>query len=208
MVELSQTTVTIFVPLIFTVVMQLSALARSADSDGTLADLPPLFFPRGSRFVPSLGRLNLFHATNAALLAGCLVLVQAGPDPMLTILSLLVGFVWLQLPVLEVEEYATLSEEVYPVSLYFHVVATAATAAYATTVVDSWAVVRDLDELTLNPLSLLDARSLWPLAGLAACCLVSVVGFLHLLEWDLRARDGDRRRVERVLPAFRDDQQR
>lgn len=143
--EIGVQTTTIFVPLLLVIVQRLSNLARQiADQPTDLVDSEPLFVPglaenqpsgwllRVRKIVPELGHLNYLHTTNMALLSGAFILVVAVEAALVkNILGLVVLLIWLQLPLLEIDEYRAIRESiVYPKSLYFHLIGTVATASF------------------------------------------------------------------------------
>lgn len=208
MAGVSQIAVTTFVPLVFTVVAQLGALARSAGSGGeTLRGRPPVLLPDGSRLVPALGRMNVLHAVNVALLANAFVLVRALDDGLLQgVLTLLVAVVWAALPLVEVDEYGdVLDAGCYPTSLYYHAITTLSVVAYLDWHVDPGVVRIEYDLLALDWSQAAGNPDLHASLGLAALLAASVLGYLNLLHSDLAARDAGRSRLRRLRDRSRHD---
>ncbi|WP_276282788.1 hypothetical protein [Halorussus caseinilyticus] len=103
-----------------------------------MVDSEPLFFPGNTtddpdaklthvrQRLPQLGRLNYLHSTNMALLSGAFVLAVTVDTPLVgNVLGLVVLLIWLQLPLLEIDEYGTIRENIkHPKSLYVHIAGT------------------------------------------------------------------------------------
>lgn len=193
MAGIDQGSVTIFVPLVFGVVAQLSALARTmADEAQDLVDKEPVLLPVSDwSAIPTLGRLNYVHATNNLLLTASFLLVGVlDAGVVKNVLGLLVLLVWLLLPLLEVDEYGEIRETGnLPLSLYFHVGSTFVVAGYLVFVHDPAVLLREGDlyspqvsTLAGNPGQVLSVGLLGVL------WLASVYGYLRLLEWDVKRR--------------------
>lgn len=190
MASVDQTAVTLFVPLVFAIVGQFSGLARalSPDEDGeTVTGQPPLLFPWSNRALPSLGRLNLVHGTNVFLLANTFLLVSALDSSLLRgVLALIVLVVWLQLPLLEVDDYGTiLGVGCYPLSIYFHGISTMVVAWYVVARAPADVVTLEGDLLEGELLATLGSPELRPLLAFLGLLAASAAGYLHLLGWDI-----------------------
>lgn len=194
MTAVDRTAVTLFVPLVFATVAELSSLARDLepDADG-LAGRPSLLRPGSSRLLPALGRLNVVHATNVLLLANTFLLVSALDASLLRhVLALIVLAVWLQLPLVEVADYTAITRAGrYPLSLYFHVASTLALVWYTAGHVTPDVVALEEALLELHFLAVLHGEQLRPLLVFLGLLVGSAVGFLHLLARDEPAGAAD-----------------
>lgn len=190
MASIDQGAITIFVPLIFGVVAQLSALARSfADRADDLVGNQPILLPVSEwSTAPNLGRLNYVHATNHLLLTSSFLLVGALETGVVkNVLGLLVLLIWLMLPLLEVDEYDGIREAgKLPLSVYFHAGSTLLVAGYLVAVHDP-GVLLETGDLYAPQLSTLTAHpgQVGSVGGLSILWFASVYGYLRLLEWDV-----------------------
>lgn len=193
--SVNERTVTFFVPLMITIVIQLSTLAREiADEPQGLTDFPPLFVPDQVRkdsqlgeWLPNLGRLNYLHATNMAILGLSFVLISAlPPQPIKNIAGLLVIIVWLQLPLLEVDEYDKIRDGMnngYPRSLYFHIGTTLLLIAAIVGPFDSGKMFTSVEMFSSDIISTFGYHGqLFDIGILALLFGGSALGFLYLLE--------------------------
>lgn len=136
-------TATVLVPLLLVIVERLTNFTRGiAETPEELLGSEPLLLPGktsdenqtgllGVRSrVPQLGRLNYLHTTNMLLLSGAFVIVAAVGNVLVkNVLGLVVILVWIQLPVLEIDEYGAIRDEISsPKSLYLHIAGTLAVA--------------------------------------------------------------------------------
>lgn len=205
MTQIEQNAVIIFVPLLLTIVAQLSSLARDAVKEAGNWEQPPLLLPFSEGSVlPNLGRLNYLHATNyLLLLMGFILVVAMEPanGPLVkNLLGLMVLIVWLQLPLLEVDEYAAIraggdgdsvggdgeTDGQILWSLYLHVAATLAVAVYVVAFLPEAEVLTSVDLFSPEPDAVLQAAHPRSQAGLAALLVVAVVGFLALFRREVR----------------------
>ncbi|MFB6210407.1 MAG: hypothetical protein ABEI76_02610 [Halobacteriales archaeon] len=204
--EISTQTVTFFVPLMLVIVERLTNLARSlANQPAQLIDSRPLFMPgEEKRYLPNLGRLNHLHATNMALLAGAFILIAAiEASAVKNILGLLVFVIWIQLPLLEIDEYGEIRDNVvYPWSLYFHIVISIVIAAFIAGFggFDPGEILETAD-LFSPTIAIITQHQQQAGAGilLAALWLIGVVGFLLLFEREAKSIEGD---AQLSLPIF------
>jgi hypothetical protein len=199
--------ISLFVSLLFVVVIEIGAIARSLDLE-RIADqkLPPFFIglfyllDTGSQqtvSVPQLGRFNFLHGANLAILMVGFVLVTETVTGITGLLvSVITVIVWALLPLLEVDEYEEILIDGFrPVSYYHHVLVVAATAL----------VIYSYDGLwrRFAPAS---APQHLEAVGLFVVCVplyyVMLLGFLKHLERELDRRDTDRlpRRISRTDP--------
>lgn len=209
MAGVSQIAVTTFVPLVFTVVAQLGALARTASSNGeTLRGRPPLLLPDGTWLVPALGRINLLHAVNVVVLTSAFVLVRAlDHGPLRVVLTLLVAVMWTVLPLLEVDEYSdVLDAGCYPTSIYYHAVTTLIIMAFLDWCIDPGVVHIEYDLLALQWSELTANTDLHALIMLAGLLTANALGYLHLLASDLAAKESGGDRLQRILDRARHEE--
>jgi hypothetical protein len=196
-------TSTFLVPLLLVIVERLATMARGiAEDPRGLVDKPPVFTPnRGpvgansppDRWLrmPWVSRLNHLHLTNMALLAWAFIIVVASdPGLVRNVLALVVGIVWLQLPLLEVDEYDEIQANVsIPWALYLHV---AGTVAMALLIVTSGGFtpglyLSEVDFLSPDPGMVVDhGRHLVRLLVIVGVFLVTTFGFLRLFERQVR----------------------
>lgn len=203
MSEISETALTLFVPLAIGLTAQFSSFAREPTTAeiGSVIDSKPLVVPFIWSWMPTLGRINFVHATNYLLLLGGLILVAAfeGSAVLRNVLGILLVFVWLQLPVFEVGRYAEIREENLPLSLYFHAISTFVVVAYVTMYFTPGKMVEDFDLLSPNLSQIAASNQLLDISVLAMLVIVNVFVFLKLLESDLTPND-DTREVSDFLP--------
>lgn len=189
--------VSLFVSLLFVVIVEIGGISRSLDLERISDDqLPPFFvglfylLDTGSQqrvSVPQLGRFNFLHGANLAIILLGFVLVTTTTDGTSGLLVALVTFtIWALLPLLEVDEYEDVLRDGYrPVSYYHHVAVTIATAAfiYAYDPVWQWAVAGAVPETV---------RYVVFAVGCLVGYYVSLFGFLKHLERELDRSDTDR----------------
>lgn len=204
-------TVAIFVPLIFVVVERLSSTARESVQ---LEDVPqqfPLLLPALGRggtadanwkgsLLPRLGQLNYVHVTNMALLTGSLIAV-AGVDSgaLRNIVGILVIALWMLIPLLEIGFYRAIREEIQkpPCSLYFHFVSVFILIIFLVNPIEIVPITPgkfletfDLFAPRLSPI-LSHKGQILGLGIFFTVWAVSVYGFLHLLEREVKEVDTD-----------------
>jgi hypothetical protein len=132
---------TTIVPLLLLLVVEFSSLARDTGNElDELAKSEPAvnLFTRPkkckkrrltsklSRYWPNLGRLNIIHFTNVVVLyTGFILVLNVDPSPFKTSIALIISIVWLQLPLLEIDEYSMIRKaDIAPYSLVIHVIST------------------------------------------------------------------------------------
>lgn len=188
----------LFVSLLFVVIVEIGAIARSLDLERISEQkLPPFFIglfylldtgsDQQTVSIPQLGRFNFLHGANLAILFLGFVLVTETTSGLTGFLiSLVTVIVWGLLPLLEVDEYEEILIDGYrPVSYYYHVcvVVIAAVVVYSYEFI--WSV---LVPQTVPPF----VQSL----SLAVVCLLlyysMLFGFLKHLERELDRTDTDR----------------
>lgn len=199
----------LFVSLLFVVIVEISAIARSLDLERISEEkLPPFFIglfylldtksTEQTVSVPQLGRFNFLHGANLAILFLGYVLVAETVNGIAGVLILLVTFVvWALLPLLEVDEYEEILVDGYrPVSYYHHVVVVAVAALLVYFYDALWQMIA--------PAS---APSTLRVGLLAVFCVglyyVMLFGFLKHLERELDRRDTNRlpNKITRTNPS-------
>lgn len=177
----------LFIPLLFLVVTEISAIARDLDLKSIASDeLPPfwigLFYaldsaPDGRVDIPQLGRFNFIHGANLAIITLGFVLVTATTDGFSgQVVALLTWIVWVMLPVLEVDEYEAILETGRPVSFYHHFAVSTVAALFAYFYDDA------LRALSVSRTAVTTAAFA---AGLVALYYAALYGFLALLKREL-----------------------
>lgn len=190
--------VTLFVPLVLTIVAQLTSIARDTVENASDWKQPPLLLPFSKEgILPSLGRLNYLHFTNFVLLLLCFILVdsmgQDGNPLVKNLLGVMVLLVWLQLPLLEIDEYAAIRDggrsptARVPWSLYVHFAGTIAAAVYVVGFFPATEVLTTVDMFSPTTGALDEATHPFSQAGLVALVLVTVGGFLWQFEREVEA---------------------
>ncbi|NHN40972.1 hypothetical protein G9C85_04885 [Halorubellus sp. JP-L1] len=189
--------ISLFVSLLFVVVVEIGGIARSLDLE-TISEqkLPPFFvglfflLDTGSQDavgVPQLGRFNFLHGANLGILMLGFVLVSTSLTGLTRLLVSIITFViWALLPLLEVDEYEAILIDGYrPVSYYHHAIVSLATAL----------LIYEYDSLW-SALAPATAPSILQPAGLLVVCIagyyVMLFGFLKHLERELDREDTGR----------------
>lgn len=180
----------IFIPLIFVVITELSAVVKDVnyvdqeDTDSKRVDRRPVFFPK-NKSIPSFGRLNVIHGLNLSLLHGCFLLTVALLSGLLrSVLVILIGFVWLSLPLLETDVFGEiLQQDKLPTSLYFHGITSLASMVYIGSVTAT-RNIQGFDLFRLKDASITGSDLTLLLTGIVLL-LLAWFGFLLLLEYDL-----------------------
>jgi hypothetical protein len=186
--------ISLFVSLLFVVVVEIGGIARSLDLE-EISDqkLPPFFIglfyllDTGSQDavgIPQLGRFNFLHGANLGILMLGFVLVTVSLTGLTRLLVSIITFViWALLPLLEVDEYEDILIDGYrPVSYYHHALVSLATALLIFEYDTLWnAVVPEATPSILQP------------TGLLVICIggyyVMLFGFLKHLERELDRED-------------------
>jgi hypothetical protein len=131
----------LFIPLLFLVIMEISAIARDLDLR-RIADeeLPPFFVglfyfldsgPQERVGIPQLGRFNFIHGANLAIITLGFVLVSETTTGFSGhVVALLTWIVWALLPVFEVDEYEEILAAGRPLSFYHHAALSTVGAAF------------------------------------------------------------------------------
>ena len=197
----------LFVSLLFVVVIEISAIARSLDLERICnKKLPPFFIgvfylldtgaSQQTVSIPQLGRFNFIHGANLAILfLGFALVVENTSGTTGLLISLVTFVIWALLPLLEVNEYEEILIDGYrPVSYYHHVFM----VVVASLVIFSYDMVWQAVPYSVP--TLVDNLSL-----LVVCILlyyVTLFGFLKHLERELDRRDTDRlpKKITRTDP--------
>lgn len=191
------------VPLMLLLVERFSSLMRDiGDSPADLVDINPLWTPvsilrrnrgdnSGYDLLPRIGRVNVFHLTNVSLLFSAFVLIlSANSGLMKNVLGFVVAIIWIQLPVIEIDEYDDIREAgIPPVSLYWHILSTAAAVGFAVRSerFEPGKVFQNASTIWANEgLSFLSSDHAIGGAMIVLFCAIGVIGYLKLLEWELR----------------------
>lgn len=191
-------TFSIFVPLVFVVVTQLSGVVkdeqyeRREGDDLQTVDRRPILFPQ-SKYVPSFGRLNAIHGLNLLLLRGCFVLSVALLSGLLrSVLVVLLGLVWVTLPLLETDAFGEILESnTLPTSIYFHILMSVASMTHLAANVTATERIQQFDLLTAETVPVtVDGAA--PLVVGAGMFLLEWYGFLKLLAWDIDCGEASR----------------
>ncbi len=188
----------LFVSLLFVVIIEIGAIARSLDLERISEEkLPPFFIGvfylldtsarQQQVSVPQLGRFNFLHGANLAILFLGFVLVTETTEGLTGLLiALITVIVWALLPLLEVDEYEAILIDGYrPVSYYHHVL----------TVLLAAGVIYGYDTLW-TVLPLVPPAGMFKYLPLVVACLIlyyiMLFGFLTHLERELDRTDTDR----------------
>lgn len=187
----------LFVSLLFVVVIEISAIARSLDLERICEEkLPPFFIglfyllDTGSSqqkvSIPQLGRFNFIHGANLAILFLGFALVVENTSGITGLLISLVTFVvWALLPLLEIDEYEQILIDGYrPVSYYHHVLMIVIASLMIFSYDMIWSVIPYSVPTLVENLLLF-----------AICVLlyyIMLFGFLKHLERELDRKDTDR----------------
>ncbi len=188
----------LFVSLLFVVIVEIGAIARSLDLERIAEQkLPPFFIgvfyllDTGSSqqtvSIPQLGRFNFLHGANLAILFVGFVLVTETTTGLTGVLIALVTvIVWALLPLLEVDEYEEILIDGYrPVSYYHHVIVVLVAAVMIYSYDSLWAL-----------LPIATSNSWLRYIPLIILCLIlyyiMLFGFLKHLERELDRTDTDR----------------
>lgn len=199
--------ISLFVSLLFVVVIEIGAIARSLDLE-RISDqkLPPFFIglfyllDTGSQQrvrIPQLGRFNFLHGANLAILmVGFVLVTETITGTTGVLVSVITVIVWALLPLLEVDEYEEILIDGYrPVSYYHHVAVVAVTSL----------LIYFYDRLW-NGLAPAGAPNALQGAVLVVLCAglyyLMLFGFLTHLERELDRQDTDRmpNRITRTDP--------
>lgn len=131
-----ETSLSLFVPLIFLVILKLSDIAREVDLKETHGN-PPWDVVIWSTYgwgatLPNLGRFNFIHTANFYFAAAAFFIVHTVSSNGLNkiIFLILIGVVWILLPIFEVDEYDSISpsaEGEWPESFRHHYLFTSLT---------------------------------------------------------------------------------
>jgi hypothetical protein len=128
MIEAKDTATAISVLLVLVVELATITRDESDNPDGLLRETP-LILPAGrvhpklASVWPCLGRLNYIHVANFLVLgAASTLLLLTEPSPLRTSLGVVVVFVWLSLPILEVDSYGAIADDgdLIPWSFIWH----------------------------------------------------------------------------------------
>ncbi len=190
---------TTLVPLLLLLVLQFASLTREVgESSSELVGVNPLGTPvswlssdgdDGTRLLPRLGRINVHHATNVGVLFAAFALVtRVNPGPVRNVVGLVAAIVWIQLPVLEIDEYDEIRDAgIPPISLYWHVVSTVGTLVFAVTSesFQPGLLLTDGVQLLANDSSKMIVDQVISALPITVSFLVAIGGFLKLLEWEL-----------------------
>jgi hypothetical protein len=141
-------------------------------------------------FWPHLGRINVFHGTNVIVLLSAFALVlTVESSPIRNVTALVVAIIWLQLPLLEIDEYKSIREAgIPPVSLYWHMVTTLGvmTLMIGLPRYDPGQLLREIQVLQGKATNLTEfTPQIRGILLLSALALVSVAVYLKLAEWEL-----------------------
>lgn len=186
--------ISLFVSLLFVVVVEIGAIARSLDLE-TISEqkLPPFFIglfyllDTGSQDtvgVPQLGRFNFLHGANLGILMLGFVLVSVSLTGLTKLLVSTITFViWALLPLLEVDEYEQILIDGFrPVSYYHHALFSLFTAL----------LIYEYD-VVWNTVVPAGTPSVFQPAGLFVICVscyyIMLFGFLKHLERELDRED-------------------
>lgn len=132
-------TVSVFVPLLFLVVTELSSIAREINLKNSINRKPlvlgfaPEFVEELNEFltVPKLGHFNFIHGANFVLLSLGMFMVVILSDSIITyILATMIWIVWALLPIFEVSEYESILDNGKPFSFVIHVFLTTICAGF------------------------------------------------------------------------------
>jgi hypothetical protein len=206
---------TTLVPLLLLLVGQFSSLMRNTgDSPSDLIGVNPLWTPvsllggnrddhSGVTLFPRTGRINAFHMTNVALLFSAFVLILAAEQGLIrNILGLVIAIVWIQLPVIEIDEYDDIRNAgIPPVSLYWHIITTFVAVTFAATSggYEPGRVFMNASEIwSKEGLSFLLSGHALVGTVLSVFTLIGVGGFLKTLEWELQGATQYRKNTETV----------
>lgn len=205
---------TTLVPLLLLLVGQFSSLMRNAgDSPSDLIGVNPLWTPvsllggnkddHSVNLLPRTGRINAFHMTNVSLLFSAFVLILAAEQGLIrNILGLVIAIVWIQLPVIEIDEYDDIRNAgIPPVSLYWHIITTfvAVTLAATSGGYEPGRVFVNASTIwSKEGLSFLLSDHALVGTVLSVFTLIGVGGFLKTLEWELQGATQYRKNTETV----------
>ncbi len=190
---------TTLVPLLLLVVERFSSLAReSADEPWEFIGVNPLLTPVEKtsddglqatlgNLWPHLGRLNIIHATNVMVLGSAFLLtVSVSQSAIRNVVGFVVALIWIQLPLLEVDEYGAIREaKVVPISLYWHALTTLLMILFVAFApnYEPAAILTAGSVFSEGTQALEEGRrQIWGAVGLTLVGLLSVSGYLVRLE--------------------------
>lgn len=206
--SVTQDTVTILVPLMLVIVERFSTLARGMTGNyEDLAGSTPFFMPDkvvpngiykgqlNKTILPELGRFNHLHVTNTAILALSFILITPiDTKPLKNVLGMLVALVWVQLPILEIDAYGEIREEMngaYPGSMYFHIVTTLLLIAAIAGPFESGKILTSIDIFSSEIVKVVGFQDqMIAGGGLIVLWVGSWFGFLHLFENEVESANG------------------
>jgi hypothetical protein len=156
-------TISVFVPLLFLVVTELSSIAREIDLKNTVKQksspfvlgFAPRFVEELNKFlnVPKLGHFNFIHGANFILLAlGMFLVVSISSGTTMYVLVAMVWIIWSLLPIFEVDKYQAILNTKKPFSFAIHVATTSICAAFIVV------VVLELNQEAINETFVLGVR--------------------------------------------------
>jgi hypothetical protein len=188
-------TVSIFVPVLVLVIIEISQAARGFDLLAIANSKQEPFFysvfyllDQSSQeliTIPQLGPFNFIHGMNLGIIyLGYILTVTTSTGSVQTITGLFVFLFWVLFPMIEVKEYVAIMDDPDegPVSFLFHAVLTAVAAGF----------IYLYGGIINKPAEVLDDQI--ELLGFALICTLiyytSLLGFLILLERELESTDG------------------
>jgi hypothetical protein len=187
-------TVSVFVPLLFLVVTELSSIAREMNLKNAVnRDRRPLVLGFAPQFVdglnkhigiPKIGHFNFIHGANFVLLSlGMLMVVFLSSGVIRYILATMIWIVWVLLPIFEVDEYEYILDvdNRKPFSFIAHVSLTTICAGF----VAYGVVYMDFQSLTENTFAGVDMFN-WMFYVFCFLAFVSNYFFLSCLEKEIK----------------------
>lgn len=190
-----ESTVSVFVPLLILVIIEISQVAREFDlQEIAKRKQEPFFYSvfylldRSSQdriSIPQLGPFNFVHGMNLGILfLGYTVTLSTSTGRIQILTGLVVFLFWVLFPMVEVNEYVRIMDDpnVQPVSFLYHSILTTIAAAIIL------ASIRMLDVLGMvdEPIFLVG----W-IALIVLLYYGSLLGFLNRLELELETTESD-----------------
>ena len=190
-----ESTVSVFVPLLILVIVQISQVAREFDlQEIAKRKQEPFFYSvfylldRSSQeriSIPQLGPFNFIHGMNLGILfLGYTVTLSTSTGRLQILTGLVVFLFWVLFPMVEVNEYVRIMDDpnVQPVSFLYHSILTTVTAAVILVSIRMFDVLAMIEE----PRLLLG----W-IALIVLLYYGSLLGFLNRLELELETTESD-----------------
>lgn len=188
-------TVSIFVPVLVLVIIEISQAAREFDLiEIARSKQEPFFYSvfylldQSSQeliSIPQLGPFNFIHGMNLGIIyLGYTLTITTSTGSVRVITALFVYLFWVVFPIIEVNEYVAIMDDPDegPISFLFHAIVTTVAAVF---IYFYGSLINEPVELLRNELEII---------GFITICVflyyISLLGFLALLERELGSTDG------------------